>query len=614
MFFAAASTAHCRPFRQQIQSYGAALVTDQGTVLVVPGEAGASRARLAAEILQSTGTPYAIAQKINKRRWTVLTTNGSKIFTVTRADSKLAGRTVEILARQWAAQISRTLSQPALSVEMHERILLVPSREDRSLVIGGAARADQITIDDSGHSIATFVFDRSTRTVTVQGIKTGLVDLTVTASDGRGGSAYQNIPVLVEDRAAQIDPVTDAVVTGSPASQDLIVQAVRSAAARCIALHQGAFLEVSRQPEVDSDLSSGSSIDVPITVRAVGSDLIPVEQTITVQVHNNSDIGPISAQTLFYSNNPETVKHPQTLFNASIQSINHSVRLVFHHQNISAAAMNIRVELVNNAQTPAAVRIIRGFAPPANNPVGVGARAGIQFVREWKNNSGVILTIPGQSRLELTVIKTQPGGVASGVVEITQLAGTQRTLLLHVAAESTAASADDALASLQQTGDPSKAAFALLPLTSAYHSSINSVTSSDQIYSAPSLIVNGQYTVGGPWMHKVIGTDSPLARLTGSGGNLLGNYGVLYDINVNLTNPTAVRQQVEIAFESGAGDVSGIFSIAGGATTTINNLSPPNEQEITRISLAPGTTQKVRILTMPLSGSAYPASIIAHSL
>jgi hypothetical protein len=115
-------------------------------------------------------------------------------------------------------------------------------------------------------------------------------------------------------------------------------------------------------------------------------------------------------------------------------------------------------------------------------------------------------------------------------------------------------------------------------------------------------------------MHKVIGTDSPLARLTGSGGNLLGNYGVLYDINVNLTNPTAVRQQVEIAFESGAGDVSGIFSIAGGATTTINNLSPPNEQEITRISLAPGTTQKVRILTMPLSGSAYPASIIAHSL
>jgi hypothetical protein len=111
-------------------------------------------------------------------------------------------------------------------------------------------------------------------------------------------------------------------------------------------------------------------------------------------------------------------------------------------------------------------------------------------------------------------------------------------------------------------------------------------------------------------MHKVIGTDSPLARLTGSGGNLLGNYGVLYDINVNLT----VRQQVEIAFESGAGDVSGIFSIAGGATTTINNLSPPNEQEITRISLAPGTTQKVRILTMPLSGSAYPASIIAHSL
>jgi hypothetical protein len=40
----------------------------------------------------------------------------------------------------------------------------------------------------------------------------------------------------------------------------------------------------------------------------------------------------------------------------------------------------------------------------------------------------------------------------------------------------------------------------------------------------------------------------------------------------------------------------------------------PTEPQIARYTLAPGETRKVRLQTIPLNGSFYPASIVVHVL
>jgi len=611
--FHANSNAGARPFSPHVSASGPALSVNDQIILIVPGSTGDSRARLASSVLRRTSARYVVARKVTRRKWVVETPGGVKLLTVNRIDAKAEGGTVEGLAERWAQQITRALSEPALVISLKQKLIIVPTGEFRSLIVGGAARPDQITAASAASAVATSSYDASTRTLTIQGLKPGLVDITVEANDDAGGSDELNVPILVEDHAGAISTSANAYVTGAPASKELVLQAIRTALYRSISLHAGALLEIDDQPEVDGYLQSGGSINVPVTVRAVGADLIPVEQTIAVHVENDDALPAETAQTLFYSNDPETVRHPQTLFDAAIPLLNHPVRLVFHHQNVSHEPMIMRVELINVGQSSANIQIVRGLSGALPNPVDAGAVAGSQFYREWKADSGVLTSIPPQSRLELLVLKTSPSDVASGIVEIDQLTGVQHTLLMHVAAEPGDALEKDGMDALVKIPDPAKAALALLPLSSAYHASIASINYSDQIYSNPTVTISGSYTVGGTWMHLVIGTDSPIGQTTGRGA-LLGNYGVVYNVTIALSNPTTVRRQIEISFGSGAGDVSGVFGIIGGQTTTVNDLEPPNEQEITRVSLAPGAIQTLQLQTVPLSGSAYPAAIIARAL
>jgi hypothetical protein len=605
----------------QAASYHARVEADGGTLFVngegaltVLARAPQTRARSAARTLELSAAREVVLQKISRRKWAIATPDGGLVLLVTRADSRQSGGTVEGLAREWASQIDRLLSLPPITVSLKAQPAVIPHGSTKSYFIGGAALPDQISVADAASGVTQTRFNRTSRTISITGLRTGFAELTLKATDEDGGSSEVKLNVLIEDWAGTIDSSADASVTGGPASVDTIAQAVRTSVYRGVALHPDAYLEVIRQPKVYSELPTGTHMTVPVTIRAVGSDMIPVEQVVSVHVDNSAAVPPETAQALFYSNNPETVKHPQTLFNAFVSTLNKPVRLVFHHQDCSSVPMTMRVEIINTGQSTATVHIVRGLSGAGPDPVAAGARAGTEFFKEWQTDSGELTSIPPQTRLEIFILKTDPSDVASGIVEVSQLSGLNHSLLLHVAAEPIDTFYTDGLDSLVKTGNPNVAAMALLPVDPANGQNFASTTSSDQIYTTPSLQVAGFYTVGGPWMHLNIGTDNPLARLTGTGSALAGNYGVIYEMNITLSNPTTIRRQVSIAFESGAGDVSGVFSVAGGHATTISDLQPPNEQELTRITLAPGSTQSIDMQTVPLSGSAYPAAIIAHAI
>ena len=63
-----------------------------------------------------------------------------------------------------------------------------------------------------------------------------------------------------------------------------------------------------------------------------------------------------------------------------------------------------------------------------------------------------------------------------------------------------------------------------------------------------------------------------------------------------------------MVFEASAGYASGLF-VVNGKTVVIPQLAPKTEGQVLKVRLAPGQVQSFDILTLPLSGSAYPVTL-----
>ena len=87
-----------------------------------------------------------------------------------------------------------------------------------------------------------------------------------------------------------------------------------------------------------------------------------------------------------------------------------------------------------------------------------------------------------------------------------------------------------------------------------------------------------------------------------------GNFGVIYEISATISNSQAVDSDVEVVFEPSAGYSGAIFQIDDRYVITPRIL-PKNEARIAKYRLKAGEIRKLKILTVPLSGSSYPASL-----
>ena len=84
-------------------------------------------------------------------------------------------------------------------------------------------------------------------------------------------------------------------------------------------------------------------------------------------------------------------------------------------------------------------------------------------------------------------------------------------------------------------------------------------------------------------------------------------------IDLNLSNPLDETTEVEVAFETSAGYSGGIFMIDDEYLMTPKML-PKKQARIAKFTLSPGANRKVRIQTLPLSGSSYPATLFIRPI
>lgn len=504
------------------------------------------------------------------------------LIIVTKSDAKAHMVSTSELASAWIKGLKDALSVPPLSA--NPTSMLIPLGETRVLSIE-SLQSDPVEAIIGDPGILAADPNPKPGLLVISGKAIGSSSITL-----KCGDYTVPIQVSVKKYAAYLcsQPATS-VVTGWNAPASLVERATRDAARRSISVEPGADIQAISLLSAATELAPGKSERTPVKIDVSGSDYIPTQLSMPIQVENRI-IPAMQSSWIMYSNEPERIIKYQTLFIGRLDALQESFRLLYHHQNMMGRDTGFVIEILNPSKRPATVHAIEGIADPILDTVIVGYKAGMEFMSNHRNLIGRIVDIPGGSRWAILSQTLPSTNTSSGLVEFRQLSGDPMYIRVTAKPEAIRAMEDPPGVVLPIKGTSA----ASLPL-------------SDHIYPQPEKSIDASYTVGKPWVFLRIGKNA--LKHASQEKLLYGNYGVTYLINAKLDNPTQRTQKVEIVYEATAGPLSGVFYVDG-QLQLVRMLLPPSERVISTLSIPAGQSKSVAIRTMPLSGSAYPSTLI----
>lgn len=564
--------------------------------------APAQRARIAAERLQAAVARGLGARHVGVKsegRRAAVTIGGGVLLYATRADAREAGTTPLRLAQTWASRLRHCLSIPPLSLSTNE--LLVPLGESRLVRVNGWAEGTVVVAPtgapDDGVADPAVIGDG--RTVRVTGRAVGRERVLVSV-----GELSVPLTVTVRKYAGEVRLNEPVVVTGIDLSTDFVRQAVEAAILRSAQLEPGAQLQLTAPVRLGGVPGVGQSVTASAQVRASGSGYIPREQQVQVGVVNR----PLSFAEpvlLMVSNDPERVQRAQTLFTGEVSEAR-GARLLYHHMNGMVQDGLLLIELLNPTDTPRVVHLTGAASAPIRDTVRVGYVAGELFLRALMNNVGHTVTVPPQSKVVLLAQRIRPLDTASGVLQVRPLAqegvSPGAPCVLKVAMQVY----QNQPLPLQGT----TTAWGMAPPRPLTPEERQQIADTEHIYPTSQKVLTATYIVGQRWQFIRIGEQA--VRNHREQRRLAGNYGVIYEVRVELVNPTDQARDVELVFEPSGGEAGGVFVI-GSEVRGVPRAFPPKEFSIARLRLQPGQRRQITIRTMPLAGSNYPATLMVRS-
>lgn len=511
------------------------------------------------------------------------------VVTAAKLEAKAQGTTAAALAQRWQAALTRALTIPPLQLPT-DNIKVAVGKTQTVTLTGRYARKAVVQTDNA--AVATG--SRADNVVTIQGRSMGDATLTVAAAE-----VTKTLRVRVAPLAAQLPQSFQVVVTGNPASPEMIRGAVEGVLWTRFRSEPGTESSF-RMPDPESLAPEGSRVlQIPVTV--TGDAAFPVQGTLQVTVRNES-IGFKNETDLWYCNNPENVSRYQNLFAARMER-DRPIRLLYHHLNASPAGMYIEGQLVNESNVAARIVVMPGDSRPDRNPVLAGIVAGDQLLRNWVRSVAEVVTIPPRSSITLALRRLSPQDTMSGLCYLRLLPGGPTDVLFRM----------DSMPPYD--GGPKMAAalgvstpWRRMPIRNLDYEGYAKVEISDHVYPTPFRTESIDFAVGGRHGFIRIG-QRPIPRPDGKG--LDGNFGVFYNIEARLENPLADAADVEVLFEASAGYSGALFVINGEVKRT-PLLQPKEEIQILRVRLQPGEKRVLSMMTVPLSGSSYPATIIVR--
>lgn len=582
---AALGSAQAGPIRPQ----GATVFVNEVPVLAFKtpyfGLSPEARAALMAERLQSSAGGLAVQGSGEVRK---LTRGGVILTVVTKEEAVANATSVPSLATSWARSVKDALSLPP--IKLTESSLKLAEGDSKVLKVVGS-QVYQAGITSSNFKVATP--QRTADGVAIKAGSSGTATITFAA---QGVSETLNVEVW--PYAASLPQTVNASVTGMPASDATVRGAVEGAIRTQLKTIQGSNVTFQLKDLTGLEPGSSQTFDVKVKIDAPRS--FPREGIARVNVRN-LPIAKRPESELWYCNDPESLKKPGPLFSAPLLQET-PIRLLYHHVNDSQYPLLGRIQLVNNSDTTAArVLVVPGDSKPDKNPVLAGLIAADQFVRNWVNNSGEVVTIPPGCSMPISLRRLSPGDTMSGLCSLRLLTGSPDSILVRADAISPFEADSRWEAAI---ASPTPWRFVGSPKISFYDQ--NPTVTSTHIYPNPFKQEDVNYQVGGRYGFARIG-QKPISS-SDQARALEGNFGVVYTIKANMTNPTDTPADVEVIFEASAGYAGALFVVNGQVRKT-QPLPPKAEAQLALVRLEPGASKSLTLVTIPHSGGSYPATV-----
>lgn len=563
--------------------YGVKVVTLKTSVGNLNPKARA--AILAANIEKSASEGNIRIQKLGRTHQIFL--DGQLVLTVSRPEAKVNQSTTLDLATTWARNIRKALLTPPIKLEVES--LRMPMGATRAIPVGGS-KFGSLTIEATDKSILKV--EKTATGFSLRTLEYGRAYITLTA-----GPIVKRIPVAVLPYAANVPKNLVAVVSGIPASQDTVEGALENAVRNQLGADQKALIEY-KLPEV-SQVLPGESKTYTIHVKATGNELLPVEGPVIITVRNMA-LGRMAESELWYCNEPENLKKPGLIFTAPLRPET-PARLLYHHINMMSSPLVVTVDAINDSDQVARLMVIPGDSKPDLNPVLAGVQAADQFMKGWVMSSGEVIAIPPKTRLPVAMRRIAHGQTMSGLCYLRLLDSGPDQVTIRTEARPAIP-----LDARWQEATRSSTPWRVLGAQKLQDIDHNAVIPSIHIYPNPYKEESGTYSVGGRHAFFRIG-EKAIARADKL-DQLSGNFGVTYTIKAQVDNPTLTSSEVEVVFEASAGYSGALFFVNGQYIKT-PLLQPKTEAQILRFNLEPGGTKLLSIITVPLSGSSYPATL-----
>ena len=497
--------------------------------------------------------------------------DGRLLLVAGKTDAAREGTTPGSLAGRWTAALQQALNVPPIRVSRSE-IVLSPGG------IGGisvsTAIPGAIRVEGFDPAVADVQLVRDTLNIAARRLgRTGAIL--------RLGPYRAPVSIAVLRPAGTVPVAADVVVTGSPASPELVREAIDRRLRQIIRRDPGASVDLG-QAAVHDPLGPGASLSIPVGVRIRSPYGGPVEGSVMVSV-SNAPIRLADPARLLVSNRPETITDSGLLFHEKLTA-DHPARLLFHHMNGTPGQPRIlKITLANPGTARARVHYLSGLAGPSSDPVLVGHLATARFLAALTAGLGYVVEVPPRGTTEFTAYNLPPLALVSGLMQYQVIEGGPVDLTVHVRLPWL----------LDRTVTTDLGPWAFPHPRGTFPGALVDVTR-DLLISQPSAVGD-------------LGIMSDLKDLR-TGEPLVGDYGVLYRFRLRLLNPTDRQATVALHATAAGGPARGLFLIDG-SVTDVGYLQANEERVVSSFTVSPGSTREVTVLTMPIAGSFYPVRL-----
>jgi hypothetical protein len=557
------------------------------------------------ELLSEGLGPNDISARARGKGWAVYA-RGGLIMIATAAEAKERDEEPRDTARRWAANLKSALTGMAKAGGRKAPVKVAEKPAAKRVVAAKPSPKKAATLGVASHSVPLPVGE--TRVVGVIGTAAGPIEARVEETDiasvrpvpGKAAVEVRGLmpgravvrvnregkeaafAVWVKKYAGRVKEVPVAEVTGESTPASIVRTVAEDRALDGVEKEPGAAIKVTGDPQGVRALGRAQSTEVLFPITIHGEGYLPVKTHARVRV-KNVELEAQQTKDLLYSNNPESVRDYGTLYQALVENTG-TARLFYHHQNRMGHGFVFQIHLINPGDTPADVQVVQADAGPILNTIQVGHRAAARYLQVATADIGYIARIPARGTRLIYSTGLPHLLTVSGIYNLRVVSG--GSVVVHVAAAS---------AVYRPQASPELVAKA---------------RSQPAVFPSPQKDQKFTYTVGEHWCFVPLGRKAIPAKDPET--KLQGNYGVLYNITVELDNPTDAAKTVKVLLSAEAGWTRGAFVIDG-RLIEAPHIAPPAVAELWSVKLEPQERRTVTIQGIPAGGAFYPVSLVVRS-